>query len=279
MADLYHWGAAEALKGCCIHTSSGRTGDHPLSHSNAENSIGGKTYEQQGTASPSGWGNYLWSQRVEKSDKAFLSPSHYQGIHHSRHHHTQVSAQQEGRPRYKTLTRLAWKEEERAVREIVFYNSCFEKVVYKLNSWECYRYLYPIYKPTPCFKLVKLEDLCALSPPSSLAGLLARSIWDCCNCFSDGDCVLLLCPAHLAPSGVHSPTAAAAAASCSLGLSLLSPPCPLVLSCLAPLWSSHALWSCPAWLHSGPPRVPRPRSSRWSCDLPLITKSIPPHNN
>lgn len=241
MADLYHWGAAEALKGCCIHTSSGRTGDHPLSHSNAENSIGGKTYEQQGTASPSGWGNYLWSQRVEKSDKAFLSPSHYQGIHHSRHHHTQVSAQQEGRPRYKTLTWLAWKEEERAVREIVFYNSCFEKVVYKLNSWECYRYLYPIYKPTPCFKLVKLEDLCALSPPSSLAGLLARSI---------------------DRSGTAATASAMVTVCCYSALRIWLPlvytrrqlPLLLLPALLGSLcFPLHALWSCPAWLLSGPP--------------------------
>lgn len=194
-------------------------------------------------------GDYFWSQQVEKSDKAFLSPSHYQGIHHSRHHHTHVSAQQEGRPRYKTLTRLAWKEEERAVREIVFYNSCFEKVVYELNPWEGYRYLYPIYKPTPCFKLVKLEDLCALSPPSSLAGLLdlgllqllqrwwlcaatlpcaSGSLWctladSCCCCFLHS-WALSAFPSM--PSGPVLP-----------GSSLVLP-CPVVLSCLAPLWSS-----------------------------------------
>lgn len=51
--------------------------------------------------------------------------------------------------------------------------------------------------------------------------------------------VLLPCPAPLAPSGVHPPTAASAA-SCSPGPTLLIPPRPLVLSCLAPLWSSYA---------------------------------------
>lgn len=78
VADLNQRGAAEVQKGCWIHASIGRTGDHPLSHSNAENFFGGRPIEQQKrAASPSGWGNYFWSEGVEKSDTMFLSPAHY----------------------------------------------------------------------------------------------------------------------------------------------------------------------------------------------------------
>lgn len=130
------------------------------------------------------------------------------------------------------------------------------------------RYLYPVYKPKPRFKLVTLEVCTPLSHPlstGSASGLVTA---------------LLHCPAFLAPSGVHT------------GRQLLM--LPALLAPSAPLLPSTPLWSCPAWLHTGPPtpsgpvlpgwllcgppRVPRPRSKP-SFDLHLITKSIPPRDN
>ncbi len=58
---------------------------------------GGRPIEQQEDCLSLRLGELLLTaEGVEKSDKMFLSPAHYQGIHHSRHHHTHVSAQQEG---------------------------------------------------------------------------------------------------------------------------------------------------------------------------------------
>lgn len=78
------------------------------------------------------------------------------------------------------------------MREIGFYNSfyCNKDGKRLKKTCECYRYLYPIYKPRLCFKLVKLGDNSAPSPTlSSLAGLL----WNrCCCCFSEGHCVATL---------------------------------------------------------------------------------------
>lgn len=151
VADLYHW-ADEALKGRCAHTSIGRTGDHPLSHSNPDY-FSGEDLWTQGTASLARWGNYFWSQGVEKSNKRFLSPAHYQGIRHSSTTTTFI-AKQEGWPKYKTLYTACLKRgRESCARSCVLKTVISKKVVYKPNSWECYRYLYPTYKPTPSFKL------------------------------------------------------------------------------------------------------------------------------
>lgn len=121
-AQLKHWRVA-------VYTHPhqiGQTGDHRISHSNAENFFGGRPIEQQRDCLSLRLGELLLiAGGVEKSNKMFLSPAHYQGIHHSRHHHTHVSAQREGWPRYETTYTACLKKEEKSVREIVFYNSCF----------------------------------------------------------------------------------------------------------------------------------------------------------
>ncbi|KAF3838526.1 hypothetical protein F7725_010294 [Dissostichus mawsoni] len=131
------------------------------------------------------------------------------------------------------------------------------------------RYLYPIYKPPPCFKLVKLEDTVRPVPPlASLAGSGTASGWPlCCCCCCCYPALRLWLPL------VYTSPTTAAAASCSLWPPLLFPPCPLVLSCLETLWSSQALWSCPAWLHTLVLPVSHGLAPRWSFDLHHITKS------
>lgn len=208
-------------------------GDHPLSHSNAENFSGGRPIEQQKDClSLRLWKLLVIAGGVEKSIKTLLVSTLPR--HSSQQIPPHISAHnRRGDHGTKHFTRLAWKEEERAVREVVLQQMFLEST--KTKYWVLHRYLYPVYKPKPRFKLLTLEDCTPLSHPlstGSASGLVTA---------------LLHCPVFLAPSGVHT------GRQLLMLPALLAPSAPplhapLVLSCLAPHWSSHALWSCPAWL-------------------------------
>lgn len=108
---------------CRIHTPTGRTGDHPRSHSNAE-SFFEDLSNNKGTASPSGLGNYLWSQGVEKSDKMFLAstlPRH--SSPQTRPHSSQRTTG--GATMVRNALHGLPVKRKRAVQEIVFYKNTF----------------------------------------------------------------------------------------------------------------------------------------------------------
>lgn len=118
------------------------------------------------------------------------------------------------------------------------------------------RYLYPIYKPTPGFKLVKLEDTCAPCPTLSLAGLL----W---NCRSASVMATLCCCCCCCYPALR------------LWLPLVYTRRQLLPALSGPLCSClHALWSCPAWNNSGPPTPSGPvlpGSTLWSSPCPVAS--------
>lgn len=71
----------------------------------------------------------MWSQGVEKSDKDVPSLQHITKAFTTADTTTLKSAHnRRGDHGTKRFTRLACKEEERAVRVIVFYNNCFWNV-------------------------------------------------------------------------------------------------------------------------------------------------------
>jgi len=242
-------------------------GDHPLSHPNAGNFFG-KTYRTtRGTPLPSagellliagGQRSPNWCSSWQHTTKAFITAETT----------TLMSAhKRRGDHRTKRFTRFAWKEEERAVQEILFYKTISGKSLNIQIPIMLQRYLYPIYKPPPALTCEARRHLCAHSPPAHdwLAGWLAG--WLACSGTAAttevGLYVLLPCSAPLAPSGVQS-TTRQLLLSALLGWLCFSPPRLLVLSCLAPLWFSHALWSCPAWFFLDLPR-------------PLVLSCLAPH--
>lgn len=96
------------------------TGDRPLSHSDADNVLRGFLLNEtlarhslplaEALLLPQGRGD-------GDVVKPVAPPAHYRGTHHSRHHSTAAYNGDWGTTRF---TRLAWKKEEKAVREIVF---------------------------------------------------------------------------------------------------------------------------------------------------------------
>lgn len=213
-------------------------------------SLGEDLSNNKRTASPAACGNYLWSQGVEKSNKTFLASTLPR--HSSQQTPPHMSAHnRRGDHGTKHFTRLAWKEEERAVREIVLQQMLLERS--KTGYWVLQIYLYPVYKPKPRFKLVTLGDCTALVPPAQH--------WICIgigHCFYTALRLwlplvytgrqLLMLPALLAPSAPPSMPLW----SCPAWLAPLGPPTPsgpVLPGSLAPLWSSP----CPVTSLQGVP--------------------------
>lgn len=217
------------------------------SHSTAESFFMGKTYEQHGglPLSFSGcWEELLLIAAGEVRHRWSPRQHTTPGIHHSRHHHTHLSAHnsRSRRPRYKTLyTALPGERKRKTVREIVLYS---RKMIVELLHMVTEIPL-PNIQTTAWLSLtlVTLEDtgFAPCSSPSSLAGWSAGWLWDCCNLVQRR--ALWSCyPALWLPLVYprrHCCCSPGAPAGPVLPGSNSGPPTrPLVLSCLVlPLWS------------------------------------------
>ena len=203
---------------------------------------------------------------VEKSNRMFVSPAHYQGIHHSRHHHTCQRTTGGVTTVQNALHGLPVKRKRKLCEKL-----CSTEFPGKIPEKVTDTSIPNIQTHALLYTCEARRYLCALSPPhhwlacSGTASAMATLCCCCCCCCYSALRLWLplvytrrqLFPALLDPSAPPSMPSGPVLPGTTLVL-----PRPVVLSCLAP--------------HSGPPCV---LALRWSCDLPLITKSILPYNN
>lgn len=256
------------------------------SHAIAENFFT-KTTEQQWNASGTRWGNYFQPQGIPT--RCSLS-AHYPGDSRQQKHHqdTHVISQPDGDHGTKHFTRISWKKEEKLCK-INCSPQYLKQWRFKANSWEYFKVTSTQYTNQ---HLALHRSYLRPFLLSSLAGPFWKA-WPLS---------LLLCPHPLAPSGVQMSTTALRPSfpfmpsGPALPGTALVLPRSLVLFCLAPHWSAHALRSCPAWFRTGPPTPSGPvlpvsasvRSASGPVRLqwhsrsppPLTTKSIfTPHDS